>query len=461
MWFRRDLRLADHPALASAAAHGEVVPLFVIDPRLTASSGVPRLTFLARALHALDADLGGGVLVVRRGDPVDVVAEVAASADADVVVVSRDHGPAGRARDAAVADRLRAAGRRLSGVGSPYAVDPGTVTKGDGSPYAVFTPFSKAWLAAGVPRWRDRADQAAAWPVPWAIGWVGAADLGTDGLPVDPDPGGTGVELPPATATATDERWARFLADGLGRYDVERDLPALDGTSRLSAALKWGLVHPCQLLDDLAAPGADRAHDVFRSEIAWRDFYADVLHRRPETAWRNLQRSMDAMPVDTDARAADRFAAWCAGTTGFPIVDAGMRQLRAEGWMHNRVRMIVASFLVKDLHLPWQWGARHFMDLLVDGDLASNNHGWQWAAGTGTDAAPYFRVFNPTSQSERFDPSGDYLRRWVPELADLSPSVIHAPGVVRPHGYPAPIVDHATERDEALRRYRSLRSADR
>jgi deoxyribodipyrimidine photo-lyase len=167
------------------------------------------------------------------------------------------------------------------------------------------------------------------------------------------------------------------------------------------------------------------------------------------------------MPVDTGVAAEQRFQRWCDGETGYPIVDAGMRQLLATGWMHNRVRMIVASFLVKDLHLPWQWGARHFLRHLVDGDLASNNHGWQWAAGTGTDAAPYFRVFNPTTQSERYDPEGDYIRRWVPQLADLDGSTIHDPGRRRPESYPTPMVDHAVERDEALRRYRSLGAATR
>ena len=170
---------------------------------------------------------------------------------------------------------------------------------------------------------------------------------------------------------------------------------------------------------------------------------------------------MDAMAVDTDARARRRFEAWQQGRTGFPIVDAGMRQLAATGWMHNRLRMVTASFLVKDLHLPWQWGARHFMQQLLDGDLASNQHGWQWTAGTGTDAAPYFRVFNPTAQSERFDPEGDYVRRWVPELADLPATAIHHPVSRRPAGYPEPIVDHATEREEALGRYKSLRSSSR
>ncbi len=213
-------------------------------------------------------------------------------------------------------------------------------------------------------------------------------------------------------------------------------MPAAAGTSQLSADLRWGVVHPRQLLAELSPC---KAHDTFAAELAWRDFYGDVLYRRPDSAWANLDARMDAMPIDTDDEARRRFAAWASGHTGFPIVDAGMRQLLATGWMHNRVRMITASFMVKDLHLPWQWGARHFMNHLIDGDLASNNHGWQWAAGTGTDAAPYFRVFNPTAQAERFDPDGDYTRRWIPEIASSA--------------YPAPMVDHAAERREALHRY--------
>jgi deoxyribodipyrimidine photo-lyase len=235
-------------------------------------------------------------------------------------------------------------------------------------------------------------------------------------------------------------------------------LPGLDATSRLSADLRWGVVHPRQLLAEL---GDSRAHTVFGSELGWREFYADVLHHRPSTSWENLNPKMEIMAVDTDARARNRFEAWCAGLTGYPIVDAGMRQLAASGWMHNRVRMIVASFLVKDLHLPWQWGARWFMQHLIDGDIASNNHGWQWTAGTGTDAAPYFRIFNPTAQSERFDPEGEYIRRWVPEIAALATSVIHQPGTLRPDAYPPPIVDHAAERDEALARYKLVTASTR
>ena len=450
LWFRRDLRLDDLPALAAADAHGDVVPLFVVDPAF-AASGAPRRAYMAAALQALDDGMDGA-LVYRHGDPATVVPAFAAEVGADVVVVSRDFGPYGRRRDAAVAERLAADGRRLQGVGSPYAVDPGTVVKNDGTPYAVFTPFSKAWLAAGQPRWADRRQT----PAVGDVNWVGAPDIACDGPPEVP---AVDCTLPPASEASARERWAEFLSDGLDRYDDRRNLPALDGTSRLSPALRWGIVHPLQLIDDL---GPVRAHEVFRSELAWRDFYADVLFRRPETAWENLQPKMDAMVVDTDARARERFAAWAEGRTGYPIVDAGIRQLLATGWMHNRVRMIVASFLVKDLHLPWQWGARHFMRHLVDGDLASNNHGWQWAAGTGTDAAPYFRVFNPTSQSERFDPDGEYLRRWVPELRDVHGAAVHAPdGLLRPADYPPPIVDHAAERDEALRRYKSLGAAAR
>jgi deoxyribodipyrimidine photo-lyase len=242
----------------------------------------------------------------------------------------------------------------------------------------------------------------------------------------------------------------------MDRYKDDRNNPALDGTSMMSPYLKFGVVHPRQLLDRLdATSGAEH----FRSEIAWREFYADVLFHQPRTAWENLQPKMDAIKVDTDDAARERFAVFCRGETGYPVVDAGIRQMLATGWMHNRVRMIVASFLVKDLHLPWQWGARFFMEHLVDGDIASNNHGWQWTAGTGTDAAPYFRVFNPTSQGAKFDPSGDYVRRFVPELADVDSKHIHDPsglGLLAPEGYPAPMVDHAAERNEALARYKKV-----
>ncbi len=449
LWFRRDLRLADHPALAAAHAAGDVVALFVVDPAFTTTSGAVRLAHLARVLAALDQRLGGS-LVVRHGDPAEVVPAVAAALDADVYV-TRDHGPYGRRRDAAVAERLEAVGRRLHGVGSNYVVDPGTVKKADGGPYLVFTPFSKAWR----PYAERRAAERPPTPDPAAVTWVGRDDVGSDPLPAPPR---HDVALPSPDEGAAHRQWDAFVEDGLDRYASRRNLPGVAGTSRLSPALRWGLVHPHQLLDDL---GDSRDHSVFRSELIWREFYADVLFRHPDSVSRHLDRRMDPMPFDTDTAARARFERWASGTTGYPVVDAAMRQLAGVGWVHNRARMIAGSFLVKDLHLPWQWGAKHFMQHLVDGDLASNTHGWQWVAGTGTDAAPFFRIFNPTTQSERFDPDGAYIRQWVPELADLPASAIHAPGPHPPHGYPPPMVDHAVERAEALARYRSVTGAGR
>jgi deoxyribodipyrimidine photo-lyase len=240
----------------------------------------------------------------------------------------------------------------------------------------------------------------------------------------------------------------------LNKYKSERNNPDRDGCSKLSVYLRFGAIHPRQLLAELES-NAD--HDIFRSELCWREFYGDVLFHQPHTTWKNLQPKMDSIQVDTDAQAKKKFAQWCAGNTGYPIVDAGMRQMLATGWMHNRVRMVAASFLVKDLHLPWQWGAKFFMKHLVDGDIASNNHGWQWTAGTGTDAAPYFRVFNPVLQGERFDPDGNFVREWISELRDVPKKFIHSPWLAQSGlfgNYAAPMVDHSQERDEALSRYK-------
>jgi deoxyribodipyrimidine photo-lyase len=443
MWFRRDLRIDANAALAHAAADGVVVPLFVLDPAF-ARAGAPRRAFLTASLHDL-RERTDGALVVRAGDPQDVVPALAAEADASLVVATADFGPYGRRRDEAVARSLGQDGRQLRLVGSPYAVSPGSVTKADGAPYAVFTPFLRAWTQHPPER------------VPTADGSLRWRRLRPSGrIPAQPAEARR-IELPPVGEDAARARWRSFLAngrDGLDGYDLRRDRPGIAGTSAMSPYLRWGAVHPSQLLADLDP--SRRAHATFASELAWREFYADVLLHHPDSGWRNLERRMDAMPVDTDAAAFRRFAAWREGATGYPIVDAGMRQLLATGWMHNRVRMITASFLVKDLHLPWQWGARHFMRHLVDGDLASNSHGWQWAAGTGTDAAPYFRVFNPVRQGETFDPDGAYVRRWSPELARVHDRDVHAPWR-SPRGLPSgvrrPMVDHAAERQEALHRY--------
>ena len=429
VWFRRDLRLADHLALATALAeHPSVVPLFVIDPVLWRASGAPRRAYLRACLDELDRSMGEA-MVLRHGDPAEVVTAAAAECGARTVYVSRDFGPYGRRRDAAVAERLAATGVRFRGVGSPYVVEPGIVRKSDGGAYAEFTPFAKAW--GSIP-------PAAPLGEPRDPSWIG---LMSDGLPDADEP----VGALSAGELAAHERLEGFAAGAIDNYREARNIPGIDGTSRLSAALKWGTLHPRQVLAEIGATGdpANADRRTFATELAWREFYADVLFRRPETVRENLDHRMDAMAVDTDAAARERFTRWATGTTGFPIVDAGMRQLAATGWMHNRVRMITASFLVKDLHLPWQWGARHFMQHLVDGDVASNSHGWQWVAGTGTDAAPFFRVFNPSAQAERFDPDGSYVEQWVPEA-----------GTDR---YIGPMVDHAAERAEALARYEALR----
>jgi deoxyribodipyrimidine photo-lyase len=434
LWFRRDLRLGDHPALLAAAADGPVLALFVMDPALLGPAGDVRRAFLLRTLRALDTDLRrhGPGLVVRTGRPEEVVPAVAAESGARAVHVSADFAPYGAARDERVATALGDV--PLVRTGSPYAVAPGRVLTRDGRPYRVFTPFHRAWVEHG---WRAPADSD-----PAAVDWVGTP---TDELPPEPDL--AAVDLPEAGEAAALARWEAWRGTP---YDDVRDRPDLDATSQLSPDLRWGTIHPRTVLADLDVTGARnphaRHHSGFRKELAWREFYAHVLHHWPASARSYFRPELRDLPYVGGAELRRRMAAWTTGRTGYPIVDAGMRQLLAEGWMHNRVRMIVASFLVKDLHVEWTHGARHFMTHLVDGDLASNQHNWQWVAGCGTDAAPYFRIFNPTTQGEKFDPDGTYVRRWVPELADPSLGT-----------YPEPIVDHAEQRAATLEAYQLLR----
>jgi deoxyribodipyrimidine photo-lyase len=437
MWFRRDLRLQDNPALLAACTAEEVVPLFVVDPVLWARAGAVRRAYLAASLRSLSAATDGA-LVVRSGDPVDVVRATAAEAGAGSVHVAADFGPYGSRRDTRVEEALAADGVELQRLGSPYAVAPGSVRNGSGEPYKVYSPFHRAWAEHG---WRGPAD------APDRPRW---AQVASEPLPdADPPPG---VTLPEAGEAAAHRAWAEFRDHRLDEYDELHDVLAAERSSGMSTYLRWGEIHPRTLLADLA-PRRSRAAAKYRKELAWREFYADVLWRDPDSARRDYRRDLAAMRYDDPD---ERFEAWKEGRTGFPVVDAGMRQLRATGVMHNRVRMICASFLVKDLHVWWGHGARHFMEWLADGDLASNQHNWQWVAGTGTDPAPYFRVFNPTTQGRKFDPEGAYVRRWVPELADLPADRVHAP--VDVPGYPAPIVDHAAERREALARYDEVRS---
>jgi deoxyribodipyrimidine photo-lyase len=441
LWFRRDLRLDDHPALVAAARQGPVVPLFVLDDALLRRAGRPRVAYLLRTLRALDGQLRAhrAPLAVRRGRPEDVVSSVVAETGAAAVHISADFAPYGAQRDHRVAAALGEV--PLVATGSPYAVAPDRIRKPNGDPYQVFTAFHRSWVTGGwdAPTRFD----------PSAVEWQTIA-----GVAIPRDPSITAT-LPNAGEAAAYGAWERFRRDGRAEYGDRRDHAGLDGTSRMSPFLKLGAIHPRTLLHDLGPDDGE-----FRRQLAWREFYASVLHHAPSTARISFQPHMERMNYDCGATADRRFRVWAAGRTGYPLVDAGMRQLLEEGWMHNRLRMITASFLVKDLHIDWTRGARHFMDHLIDGDLASNQHGWQWTAGTGTDPAPYFRIFNPVSQSRRFDPDGDYIRRWVPELAALPNTEVHDPwlrpqGV--PHGYPEPVVDHGEERADSLARYHLVR----
>jgi deoxyribodipyrimidine photo-lyase len=451
LWFRRDLRLTDHPALLAArdeAGDDGVLGVFVLDDTLRGPAGPVRLAFLYRCLRALDETMDGK-LCVRVGDPAELVPQLAEQVDASSVHISADYGPYGRERDEKVEQPLVAAGRRLVRTGSPYAVAPGRITKDDGAPYRVYTPFYRAWTDHGVRRPAQGVR---------SVPWIGADPVGikTDGIPGDPVIDGT--TLPEAGEKAGQRRLQDFLA-GVQGYADNRDLPGRDATSRLSPYLKYGCLHPRTVLDQL---GSSKGAETVRSEIAWRDFYADVLFHNPGSARWDLTEALAGMQYGNGSTETDEqfFEAWTQGRTGYPIVDAGMRQLLAQGWMHNRVRMITASFLIKDLHLPWQRGARWFLQRLCDGDLSSNNHGWQWTAGTGTDAAPYFRIFNPTLQGSKFDPDGSYVRRWIPELSGVEGKSVHEPWKLRggiPEGYPQPIVDHAAERKDSLARYEAAR----
>ncbi|MFI8525322.1 cryptochrome/photolyase family protein [Promicromonospora sukumoe] len=451
IWFRRDLRVADQPTFLAAGQGTRALALFVLDPRLLKPAGKARQWFLYGCLRDLSESLGGRLLVVK-GDPVEVVPKVAEAIGAGSVHIAADFGPYGQARDTDVEQALAEQDRELVRTGSPYAVAPGRVLSGDGGRYRVFTPFSRAWADHG---WRAPADTDAGY-----LDWIDPESVGVRSTKI-PDQPAVDADLPEPGEAAAHRRWDEFVDEHLQDYADGRDRPDQPGTSRMSVYLKYGCVHPRSLLADIAAKRSDGAQS-YRNELAWRDFYADVLDQRPDSAHQNYNRAFDALVTDSGPDADELFAAWQEGRTGFPIVDAGMRQLLAEGWMHNRVRMITASFLVKDLHLPWWWGAKHFMGKLVDGDLASNQHGWQWVAGSGTDAAPYFRVFNPVLQGERFDPDGAYVRRYVPELADVPGKAAHQPWKLPggpPSGYPAPVVDHKEERAVALERYDAVKEA--
>jgi deoxyribodipyrimidine photo-lyase len=482
-WFRRDLRLVDNTSLAAAArdSGGDVVPAFVLDDRLLRGVDVApaRVQFLLDSLRDLDAGLrrAGSRLRVRRGDPRTELAALAREAGASAVYFNRDYTPLARQRDEQVAAALRAAGCLVESFKDAVNFEAGEILTADGRPYLVFTPYKRAWLAAlerkgfGIGDWRFEMGDSS-WgttgqskisrlesPIP-NLQLLAPADFG---IPAD-------QAVPPGGATQAERLLADFAASGrLAGYADHRDMLAEDGTSRLSPHLRFGTISPRACARAALDPSAGRGGQAWLNELIWREFYAQILFHFPRADHGNLRPAYDRLRWGSGDAGLDqeRFAAWCQGRTGYPIVDAGMRQLAQTAWMHNRARMITASFLVKDLLLDWRWGESWFMRRLVDGDPASNNGGWQWAAGTGTDAQPYFRVFNPVLQGRRFDPDGRYVRRHVPELAGVPAAFIHEPwrmpedeqrraGCRIGREYPAPIVDHAVQKAETIRRFKEV-----
>jgi len=456
-WIRRDLRLHDNTALTEALRSGSaVLPVFVRDPHLENGAGERRLAFLHAGLTRLDGDLRqlGSRLIVRRGEPADILAQLVRETGASRVFAEEDFTPYARKRDNLVNQVVH-----LELCGRSTIHDPRAVAKMDGSPYMVFTPFSRAWKAIPFPRQELT-------PAPGSLGAVPGL-IQSEFIPSRSED----LRFQAGEQTAL-TRLDAFLREKVFDYDHHRDLLARDGTSNLSPYFHLGMLsarraavlaqEACsQVMGEKSGPG------VWINELIWRDFYAAVLFFSPRVTHEAFDRGLQNIPWRDDDR---EIRAWQHGLTGFPVVDAAMRQLMETGWMHNRGRMIVASFLVKDLLVNWQIGEDWFMQQLLDGDLASNNGGWQWTAGVGTDAAPYFRIFNPVLQGKKFDPAGEYVRLWVPELHNVPDRWIHEPwlmpldvqetaGCRIGSNYPAPIVDHASVRDRTLAAYKLSKTA--
>ncbi|MGZ4276735.1 MAG: cryptochrome/photolyase family protein [Solirubrobacteraceae bacterium] len=465
VWFRRDLRVHDHPALAEACREFErVVPLFVFDPRLLGGRfrSLNRTAWMLDCLRELDGELRerGARLVTRHGAPHTEVRSVAAEVGASAVYVSDDVTGFARARDDAVEAALARDGVQLRRRPGVYIADLDAVRTKQGRPYTVFTPFLRAWRAQER-RPVERAPRAIAMPRVPAGHMPSLSALGFDArapeLQERPEPG-------EAAAKRAARRWLR--SEGLRTYADGRDTLA-QPTSRMSAYLRFGVLSPLWLERQVAGGGGTGAGG-YQAELAWRDFYGAVQLHFPHTARQEFQERYRGLKWDHDAA---ELCAWKEGRTGYPVVDAAMRELLACGWMHNRARMIVGSFLTKDLGEDWRAGEAHFMEHLIDGDVGSNNGGWQWIASTGTDPAPYFqRLFNPTTQQRKFDPDGAYVRRWVPELARVPDERLAEPWTMSDEeqaasgcrigrDYPEPLVDHADARRRAIARYRAAGDA--
>lgn len=461
LWFRRDLRLADNPALNAAHATGRpIVPVYIHDEgSAVRQPGDASLWWLDKSLRALADALKerGTTLILRRGDSEAELRRLIEQIGADCVFMNRLFEPEDFTRDADIAHALGGEAVTCKGYNGSLLCRPGAVLNGSGGPYKVFTPFLKTLLAQAEAPPHTMGPRT----IPSVAG-LESDDLKDWGLhPVRPD-WSKGFDWTPGETGAV-TALQHFVGSGLKTYSKGRDHPAEPGASRLSPHLHWGEISPWRVwraVTDAADQGKvpQVEADKFVAELGWRDFSAHLLHHFPTLPMQSFRPEYDDFPWLDDAAG---FTAWTRGLTGYPIVDAGMRQLWQTGWMHNRVRMIVASFLIKDLLIDWRKGEAWFWDTLVDADLGSNSQNWQWVAGSGADASPFFRIFNPITQGQKFDTDGAYVRRWVPELARLPAKYIHAPwtapadilrqaGVRLGHDYPRPIVDHAMARDRAL-----------
>jgi deoxyribodipyrimidine photo-lyase len=471
LWFRQDLRLDDNPALAAAIRRGRpVIPVFILDPDGEGDwpPGGASRWWLHHSLAALDEALAarGSRLILRRGPTMKVLDELIEETGAEAVLWNRRYEPAAIERDTALKGNLEGRGIAAEDSSAALLFEPRDIRTRSGTPFKVFTPFWRASLERGG----IAAPHAAPKEIPLPGRWPRGGDLADWGLlPTRPDwAGGLRETWIPGEAGAR-ERLSIFLRHGLGDYEAQRDRPDIDGSSALSPHLHWGEIGPrrvWQAVEHAAAetPRLRRAAQAYQRELGWREFAAHLLAARPDMPTEPLDTRFADFPWEKDRKA---LRAWQWGRTGYPIVDAGMRQLWRTGWMHNRVRMIAASFLIKDLRIHWREGESWFWDTLVDADLANNAFNWQWVAGCGADAAPYFRILNPVLQGETFDPDGNYVRRFVPELSGLPPKWIHKPwqapdavldkaGIALGKTYPWPIVDHGDARRLALAAFESL-----
>ncbi|WDZ78316.1 deoxyribodipyrimidine photo-lyase [Ensifer adhaerens] len=472
VWFRKDLRLGDNRALAAAAGEAPVIPLYIREPDESGNGplGAAQQWWLHHSLEALKARLGrlGSQLVLRFGEPLDVLSEVARLTGATRVHWNRRYDPCGITTDTALKKALAAQGIAAESFAGQLLHEPMRLLTTTGGPYRVFTPFWRALESKAEPAPPIDEPQKIAAPETWPPSeLLDAWSL----LPTKPNWAATFSEIWTPGEPGATARLDEFFGEKVADYKVRRDRPDADGTSLLSPHLAFGEISPAQIWHATQGMQTDGGEGVatFRKEIAWREFSYHLLFHYPELPRRNLDRRFDRFRwLDQESD----FSRWTKGLTGFPIVDAGMRQLWRHGYMHNRVRMIAASFLIKDLLIDWRKGEQWFRDTLVDADPANNAASWQWVAGSGADAAPFFRIFNPVLQGEKFDPDGAYVKRFVPELDRLEPRYIHRPfaapaavlsaaGVELGATYPKPMVDHAMARDRALAAFREITSAPR